>query len=56
MIICIYIYQKRSVHLHPQMFLDKSLNLVVETTFLYAIDRKLSFKAHIETEKQREQT
>ena len=44
-----HICQKRSLHLDPQLFLDKSLILVVEETkFLGVIfDRKLSFIPHV---------
>ena len=47
--VCMHIYQKRGLHLDPQLFLDKSpIPVVEETKFLGVIfDRKLSFIPHL---------
>ena len=43
--VCMHIYQKRGLHLDPQLFLDKSSIPVVEETKSLGVifDRKLSF-------------
>ena len=53
--VCMHICQKRSLHLDPQLFLDKSpIPVVEETKFLGVIfDRKLSFVPHLKYVKKR---